>query len=187
MRGTHWYTLCRKWRSIAFGSPRRLNLQLYCSPTTPVRRTLAVWPPWPIVIRQYGHPMCGMHNVIAALKHNYHVCEIELWRIPSSLLEQVLASMQMPFPALTNLRLGTKDETAPVVPEWFLGGSAPRLRHLSLRSIHIPELPKLLLSATDIVDLFLPSGHPSIWVHPTRDDGRLPLHVDQAQNTYRRV
>jgi hypothetical protein len=153
-----WHTLvhvCRKWRTIAFGSPRRLNLQLYCSPTTPVRRTLAVWPPLPIVIRQYGHPMCGMRNVIAALKHNYHVCEIELWRIPSSLLEQVLASMQMPFPALTNLRLGTKDETAPVVPDWFLGGSAPRLRHLSLRSIHIPELPKLLLSATDLVDLSL--------------------------------
>jgi hypothetical protein len=157
-----WHTLvhvCRKWRIITFGSPRRLNLQLYCSPTTPVKKTLAVWPPLPIVIRQYGHPMCGMHNVIAALKHNYHVCEIELWRIPSSLLEQVLASMQMPFPALTNLRLGskdeTKDETAPVVPDWFLGGSAPRLRHLSLRSVHVPELPKLILSATDLVDLSL--------------------------------
>ena len=99
--------------------------------------------------------MCGMHNVIAALKHNYHVCEIELWRIPSSLLEQVLASMQMPFPALTNLRLGSKDETAPVVPDWFLGGSAPRLRHLSLRSVQIPELPKLLLTAADLVDLSL--------------------------------
>jgi hypothetical protein len=153
-----WHTLvhvCRKWRSITFGSPRRLNLQLYCSPTTPVRRTLSVWPPLPIVIRQYGHPMCGMHNVIAALKHNYRVCEIELWRIPSSLLEQILASMQMPFPALTNLRLGSKDDTAPVVSDWFLGGSAPRLRHLSLRSIQIPELPKLLLSATDLVDLSL--------------------------------
>ena len=152
-----WHTLvhvCRKWRSIAFGSPRRLSLQLYCSPTTPVKRTLAVWPPLPIVIRQYGHPMCGMHNVIAALKHNYRVCEIELWRIPSSLLEQVLASMQMPFPGLTNLKLGSK-EGAPVAPDWFLGGSAPRLRHLSLRSIHIPELPKLLLSATDLVDLSL--------------------------------
>jgi len=125
-----WHTLvhiCQKWRSIAFGSPHRLNLQLYCSPTTPVRRMLAVWPLLPIIIWQYGHPMCGMHNVIAALKHNYHVCEIELWRIPSSLLEQVLASMQMPFPALTNLRLGMKDEIAPVIPDWFLGGSAPRL------------------------------------------------------------
>ena len=113
-----WHTLvhvCRKWRSVAFGSPRRLNLQLYCSPTTPVKRTLGVWPPLPIVIRQYGHPMCSMRNVIAALKRNYHVCEIELWRIPSSLLEQVLASMQMPFPALTNLKLGSKDETAPEI------------------------------------------------------------------------
>ncbi len=164
-----WHTLvhvCRKWRSITFGSPRRLNLQLYCSPTTPVRRTLTVWPPLPIVIRQYGDPMCGMRNVIAALKHNYHVCEIELWRIPSSLLEQVLASMQMPFPALTNLRLGSKDESAPLVPDWFLGGSAPRLRHLSLRSIQVPELPKLLLSATDLVDLSLRDIPHSAYIPP---------------------
>ena len=168
-----WHTLvhvCRKWRLVVFGSPRRLNLQLYCSPTTPVKRTLAVWPPLPIVIRQYGHPMCGMHNVIAALKHNYHVCEIELWRIPSSLLEQVVASMQMPFPALTDLRLGSKDEredgSAPLVPDWFLGGSAPRLRHLSLRSIHIPELPKLLMSAADLVDLSLLDVPHSAYIPP---------------------
>jgi hypothetical protein len=66
-----------------------------------MKKTLVVWPPCPlmaIIIQQYGYLMCGMHNMIAALKHNYHVCEIELWCIPSSLLEQVLASMQMPFP-----------------------------------------------------------------------------------------
>jgi hypothetical protein len=165
-----WHTLvhvCRRWRSIAFGSPRRLKLQLYCSPTTPVRKTLAVWPPLPIVIRQYGHPTCGMHNIIAALKHNDRVCEIELWRVPSSLLENVLVAMQVPFSALTDLRLASKDEPAPVVPDLFLGGSAPCLRNLSLRSIPFPGLPKLLLSATHLVDLSLRDIPHSGYISPT--------------------
>ena len=165
-----WHTLvhvCRRWRSTAFGSPRRLKLQLYCSPTTPVRRTLAVWPPLPIVIRQYGHPTCGMHNVIAALKHSHRVCEIELWRVPSLLSEKVLAAMQGPFSALTDLRLASKDEPSPVVPDSFLGGSTPRLRNLSLRSIPFPGLPKLLMSATHLVDLSLRDIPHSGYILPT--------------------
>jgi hypothetical protein len=165
-----WHTLvhvCRRWRSTAFGSPRRLKLQLYCSPTTPVRRTLAVWPPLPIVIRQYGHPSCGMDNVIAALKHSHRVCEIELWRVPSLLSEKVLAAMQVPFSALTDLRLASKDEPSPVVPDSFLGGSTPHLRNLSLRSIPFPGLPKLLMSATHLVDLSLRDIPHSGYISPT--------------------
>ena len=39
-----WHTLvhvCRKWRSVVFGSPRRLNLRLLCTKRTPVREMLA--------------------------------------------------------------------------------------------------------------------------------------------------
>jgi hypothetical protein len=50
-----------------------------------------------------------MDNVIAALKHSHRVCEIELWRVPSLLSEKVLAAMQGPFSALTDLRLASKD------------------------------------------------------------------------------
>jgi len=46
-----------------------------------------------------------------------------------------------------------EDETRLVVPESFLGGSAPRLRHLELEGVPFPGLPKLLLSATDLVSL----------------------------------
>src|SRR6266576_1337516 len=48
-----WQTLvhvCRKWRNIVFGSPRRLHLQLMSSNETPVRETLNVWPSLPIIM-----------------------------------------------------------------------------------------------------------------------------------------
>ena len=68
-----------------------------------------------------------------------------------------------PFPALTVLDLLSNDEKAPVLPDSFLGGSAPRLREIWLRSIPYPGLGKLLLSTTDLVTLslldFPHSGH----------------------------
>ena len=42
-----------------------------------------------------------------------------------------------------------------VLPNSFLGGSAPRLRFLTLRGIPFPGLPKLLLSATHLTNLHL--------------------------------
>ena len=51
---TSWHILlhvCRRWRLVIFGSPRCLNLQLVCTHKTPVRRTLDIWPPLPIVLR----------------------------------------------------------------------------------------------------------------------------------------
>ena len=54
-----WHTLvhvCRQWRTVVLGSPRRLDLRLFCTDKTPVKEMLAVWPPLPIVIGQYGPP-----------------------------------------------------------------------------------------------------------------------------------
>src|SRR5712675_2359159 len=42
--------VCRRWRSLVFQSPRRLNLRLICTPKTRVRNTLDIWPPLPLVI-----------------------------------------------------------------------------------------------------------------------------------------
>jgi hypothetical protein len=63
--------------------------------------------------------------------------------------------MQEPFPALTRLKLvlHLNSYPAPALSDGFLGGSAPHLRSLELYSIEFPALPKLLLSATDLVDL----------------------------------
>jgi hypothetical protein len=156
-----WHTLvhvCRKWRTIVLESPRRLDLRLFCTDTTPVKETLAVWPPLPIVIGQY-FPPTRMDNIIVALEHNDRVCQIDLGTTNSQ-LEEILPAMQQPFPALTNLRIGWKKYEMPaVVPESFLGGSAPRLQHLRLQYVPFPGLPNLLLSATGLVTLSI-SGIP---------------------------
>jgi hypothetical protein len=127
---------------------------------TPVKETLAVWPPLPIVIMQDGQPT-QMDNIILALEHNDRVCRIDLMHVINPELEEFLTVMQQPFPALTELALWhgyrPKDEDEinemPVIPESFLGGSAARLQYLYLERIPFPGLPKLLLSATDLVTL----------------------------------
>ena len=150
-----WQTLvhvCRKWRNVVFGSTRRLDLRLFCTGTTPVRETLDVWPPLPIIIRLYGGITDGVDNIIMTLEHSDRIRELELFNIQ---MEKVLAGMKQPFPILTHLQLwsGDKTETAPVYS--ILGGSAPSLRSLSLGGIPILGLSKLILSAAHLVKLDL--------------------------------
>ena len=154
-----WHTLvhvCRKWRNVVFGSPRRLDLQLWCTPCTPVREKIDAWPLLPIQVLGNGpdYEEWGVDNIIAVLEHNDRIRELQLYDYPNSQMEKVLAAMQQPFPALEDLWLVSRDETV-VVPASFLDGSAPRLRTLWLCSIPFPGLPKLLLSATHLVDLRL--------------------------------
>jgi hypothetical protein len=152
-----WHTLvhvCRKWRNVVFGSPRRLNLRLYCTESTPVRETIDAWPVLPILVGGSGHETWGVDNIIAALEHNDRICQLDLFNVPSSQMENVFAAMQQPFPALEYLRLYSKSE-AEVVPASFLGGSAPQLEELWLSSIPFPGLTKLLLSSTHLVFLTL--------------------------------
>ena len=159
-----WHTLgsvCRRWRSIAFGSPRHLNLQIFCSERKriPVRKNLDLWPAFPIVLTvdYYRRLDKDSDNILATLEHHDRVCHIEIWNISSSLWENVLPLMQKPFPILTDLNLECTDEMpgASVVPDLFLDGSATRLRKLKLIRTPFPGLPKLLLSATHLVHIDL--------------------------------
>ena len=121
-----------------------------------------VWPPLPLVISDLDSRTKGVDNIVALLGHSDRVCQIEFIDIPNSRhLEKVFAATKRPFPQLTDLMLcssSSPDETPvkrPVLPESFLGGFAPRLRELSLDRIPFPGLPKLLLSATNLVGLHL--------------------------------
>ena len=146
--------VCRRWRTLVFQSACRLNLQLYLTPQTPTKDTLDVWPALPLLIRG-GMDLSSADNVIAALGQRNRVREIDLCLVAGSKVEEVLAPMQMSFPELTNLQLFSFHETPPVIPDSFLGRSAPRLRSLTLNSISFLGLPKLLLSATQLVHLSL--------------------------------
>ena len=152
-----WMTLlhvCRRWRNVVFGSPCHLNLQLVCSDKTPVRRTLDIWPPFPIVIYQHFHPARDMDNILAALEHIDRISRITLYHVPSAQMEKVKPAMQDLFPALTHLQLFSP-KTSLVAADLIFGGLAPRLRVLALDGIAIRGIPKLLLSATDLVALDL--------------------------------
>jgi hypothetical protein len=88
-----WHPLvhvCRKWRIVAFGSPRRLNLLLHCTASTPVRETLDAWPPLLIVVQGNGHKFWGVNNIVAALEHNDRIYAIDLLYLRSRMLEKVL-------------------------------------------------------------------------------------------------
>ncbi len=147
--------VCRRWRNIVFRSPRRLNLRLVCTPKTPARDTLDVWPALPLLIWGNMYKSSGVGDVIIALKHSNRVCRVSLTRLVDWQLDEVLATMQVPFPELTDLRLFLDGETRQVIPDSFLGGSAPHLRIFGLSDIPFPGLPKLLLSATHLVYLYL--------------------------------
>ena len=116
---------------------------------------LDVWPALPLVIRCHNrYPRVSVDNIIlAVLNCRNRLCQFDLRDVSSSDLENVLAAMQEPFPELTFLHLSSNKETVPVVPDSFLGGSTPRLRRLDLGGIPFPNLPKLLISATHLVNL----------------------------------
>ncbi len=157
--------VCRRWRSLVFGSPRRLNLRLLCTPKTHARDTLDVWPALPLLIDGSMIPS-GAEDIIVALGHSNRVCQVGLHHLVGRPLEKVLGAMQVPFPELLELRLISNDETPPIAPDSFLGGSAPRLRVFQLNGIPFPGLPKLHLSATHLNYLDLSNIPHSGYISP---------------------
>ena len=150
--------VCRRWRSIVFGSPRHLNLRLFCTPETPMRDTLDFWPALPLLINGNLPSASSVNNIIVALRHDNRVREVDLGEIAGPQLKEVLVAMQMPFPEVMDLRLATStdNQMLPAIPDSFLGGSAaPCLRCFSLDGIPFPGLLKFLLSATHLVDLHI--------------------------------
>ena len=159
--------VCRRWRNLVFRSPRRLKLQLYCTPETPAKDKLDVWPALPLLVRGEMTISSGTDNVIAALGQSNRVCKVFLY-FSRWQLEKVMAAMQVPFPALTLMIMGlsSHDETLSAIPDSFLGGSAPSLRYFSLDGIPFRGLPKLLRSATHLVSLRLYNIHHSGYISP---------------------
>jgi len=175
-----WVTLahvCPRWRQVIFASPRRLDLQFLCTPRTRVRELLYFLPPaMPIMISNYFdsptlHTTLSLEDgsqVIAALEQRDRVWWIHLHDLPSPLLEKLVTMMQETFPTLQYLRLWATDETqaAPVLPDGFLGGSAPCLRTFWLRGIPFPGLSKLILSTNDLVHFVLEKIPDSGYISP---------------------
>jgi len=154
--------VCRRWRNIIFGSPRRLDLRVVCTNTTPTRASLGIWPPFPIDVyceRMHCHGAVdekGSSNIIAALEHHDRISEVHIRDIDGSALEKLAAVMDEPFPALRYFYLSSSSSfgvSVSIVPEKFLVGSAPRLRTFILSGIPFLSFPKFVFSATRIESL----------------------------------
>ena len=162
--------VCRRWRYVIFASPVFLDLKLFCHPLTRVEFT-SIWPPLPITITNMNDLLMPEdYDFNAALVHPNRVCKVHL-HLTSSHLERLASAMKEQFPALTYLVLMFVDDsshpTPPrALPDGFLGASAPRLQTLTFQSIPFPALPKLLLSATDLVQLSLVSIPHSGYISP---------------------
>jgi len=161
-----WHALvnvCRRWRYVVFSSPRRLDLRLeYCG-HVPLSEVSDAWQVLPVILKtsfsELRHPKFDQRweNRVATLesKHHNRICEIHFPDLPSFLWERFAAAMQKSFPELTHLEVSVRSGMVPVLPDSFLGGSAPRLRELWLTRFPFPSMPKLLLSANGLVKLFL--------------------------------
>ena len=156
--------VCRRWRQIIFQSPRRLNLQILCTFNKRFKKSLGIWPCFPIAIkhRNFRLDSIDQDDVIAALEHRDRVFCIEL-NITGSQLEEMATVLQKPFPVLTHLDICSKDDENLDLPGGFLGGSAPCLEQISLSHISFPALPTLLLSAKNLVKLRLYSVPPTYY------------------------
>ena len=161
--GSEWHSLvhvCRRWRHTVFTSPHRLDLTLFCTYGTPVRKNLDCWPPFPIImdystLSNHRSPAPNYEDdIIAALEHPDRVRGIKL-TVTSSLLAKVAPAMQEPFPEMTTLWLSSKDRNIPIIPDVFLSSTAPHLQQIYLAGVSFPALPALLLSASDLIDLEL--------------------------------
>ena len=118
---------------------------------------LDVWPVLPLIVMSDGWsdsyvPRGKRDSIIAALECTDRVYHMDIC-IAQSLDLDIFLAMQQPFPELRHLELRSDDGTVAVVPDSFLGGSAPRLQYLKLYCIPYLGLPNLLLTATHLVIL----------------------------------
>jgi hypothetical protein len=110
-----------------------------------------------------------LENIMASLERRERISFISISHIIGvSALENSIAAMLEPFPVLTHCRLVLVNlsESTPVLPETFLGGSAPNLKMFTLRGIPFPTFPKFVLSSTQIQYLSLSDIPDSGYISP---------------------
>jgi len=176
--------VCRRWRCLVFGSPRRLNLQLYYIPLTCARKSksLDVWPALPLLIfGASGVYHASVANVISVLERSDRICQMQVdldcdldfcttWEI-----ENLWTAMQVPFPELALLYL-QGFSNMPVLPDSFLDGSAPRLRYFFLRGIPFPGLPTLTSSNFGFYVFPIPGIFHPQFCNTYQTDGRVLVY-----------
>jgi F-box-like len=164
--------VCRRWRYLIFESPNRLDLQLFCTQKSPVRKLLGVWPPIPLAILfrpEWDNLQDSFDDLMAALEHCDRIRQIQVNvnNPPDFVWEKIVTAMAEPFPALRSLSFESISVMVPL-PDTFLNGSVASLRYLYLRlqTFSFPSLPQLLSSTSDLRSLHLVSIPESGYIPP---------------------
>ena len=158
-----WHRLahvCRKWRHVISGSPRRLGLRILCEDEAPIESILAFWPTLPLVVKLAANRASNHipKNVMVALHHPERLCEIDL-HVTSSMLAPIVQVVQKPCQALESIRIIVEAPTGPSILacDEFLGGSVPHLREIKLDGIAFPfpSIRQVILSTNNLAELHL--------------------------------
>ncbi|KAH9978946.1 hypothetical protein BGW80DRAFT_1249206 [Lactifluus volemus] len=157
-----WHRLvhvCRRWRYIIFNSSRSLELRLFCTYGTPVKKSLDCWPALPIILQYISSqnrspPPVDEDDVIAALRHPDRICTMHL-TVTTSLLEKLTTLAQERFPVLKHLELVGESDEEPILPNEYLIGPFPSLRILRVTRVVFPALHRILPFSKDLVSLLL--------------------------------
>ena len=178
--------VCRNWRIVVFGSPRRLALRIYCDYTTPVREKLHIWPLLPIVVRLYCQDMyeATMDNIVGALEHNDRICECKLELFDSQILEFQKSRRgnpaAIPGTDMSASFVCSRNDADPprFVLGWIFTRSARTL--LGSRSIFGTTKPTFICHSPRQSSSL---GFSFYRVHFTRDNRHLSPRVDQTRNS----
>jgi hypothetical protein len=109
----------------------------------------------------------SVETIIAAVEHGHNrISRISISSINGSALEKVVAAMQQPLPTLKVFFLVSRDESVPVLPETFLGGSAPLLDYFESSGIPFPTFPKFIATSTHIRSLLISDIPHSGYISP---------------------
>ena len=181
-----WCTLvhvCRRWRHLAFTSPRHLNLRLLCKTSEKsVDEMLDIWPELPIYVDITDYPSISMknrNNIVAALRLNHRVSRIRMRSTGSRTWEIFAPLMQHPFPALTYLWVQPGYSYLNKIPCPFPW----RICSLSARP---PPGPSSISGITGTALIFhqpcspLLRRRPTFWVHFSSRSDHWPLRADST-------
>src|SRR5712672_3283798 len=154
--------ICRRWRSLIFGSSSYLKIHLPILKWTSIIPMVTQFPPLPLVIdckaetRIGGISMFTMYELwlLFALEHRDRMRHIALQASPQD-WHQLFVYMHGPFQRTEYLSLAstaTEDTAKLTLPESFM---APNLRHLTLTGIGLSKGLPLLASTVALVTLKL--------------------------------
>ena len=154
--------VCRRWRSLVFGSSSYLKMRLPVLNRTSIGPMLTHFPPLPLIIDFKAEARIRHTNMSAtnklwplfALEHRDRIHHLALQASPHQ-WPQLFVHMNEPFQRIEHLSLTstiTVDTAELTLPESFM---APNLRHLTLTGIGLSKGLPLLASTVALVTLKL--------------------------------